>query len=94
MVYGSSLTLLTAASKYAGSPTLCLEKPIVGKAQRTGDRVYTHTSIRQAVDPPPRSPRCYHTYFIFSIWEFPGLLHCTKGYHNTVVENLHVGVYS
>jgi hypothetical protein len=67
MIYGSSLTLLTAASKYAGSPTLCLEKPIVGKAQRTGDQVCTHTSIRQAVDPPPRSPRCYHILYFLNL---------------------------
>jgi hypothetical protein len=42
LLYGSSLTLLTAASSHAGSPALCLDKPIMGKAQYDGDQVYTH----------------------------------------------------
>jgi hypothetical protein len=43
LLYGSSSTLLTAASSHAGSPALCLDRPIVGKAQCNGDQVYTHT---------------------------------------------------
>jgi hypothetical protein len=50
LLYGYSSTLLTAASRCAGSPALCLDKLIVGKAQRTGDRVCTHHSI---LHPPP-----------------------------------------
>jgi hypothetical protein len=42
LLHGSSLTLLTVVSSCAGSPALCLDRPIVGKAQRDGDQVYTH----------------------------------------------------
>jgi hypothetical protein len=43
LLYGSSLTLFTAASSCAGSLALCLDRPIMGKAQHYGDQVYTHT---------------------------------------------------
>jgi hypothetical protein len=36
-------SLLTAALSSTGSPALSLDKPIVGKAQRSGSQVYTHT---------------------------------------------------
>jgi hypothetical protein len=46
LLYGSSLILLTAASSRAGSSALCLDRPIMGKAQHNGNRVYTHTHMR------------------------------------------------